>query len=170
MAEYQLAENAVIRTRDQLRIPLDETHSAYREYLAWADAGGVPDAAVAISITQARQQGIDQLSIEANRGRRRHIPADPAQVFADEVALKGAGVANADGSIAAGEYPMLEAMVPRVGADVAAVATALLAARTSLEAWLAGVEAVYQAALEGIEAALSPAAVQTVLDGVAWPA
>ena len=47
MADYQLAtsdENGpVIRTADGAHIPPDPANRDYAEYLAWKEAGGVPD-------------------------------------------------------------------------------------------------------------------------------
>jgi hypothetical protein len=45
MAEYQLTETdaAVIRTADGAYIPNDPGNRDYQEYLAWVEAGGVPD-------------------------------------------------------------------------------------------------------------------------------
>lgn len=45
MADYQLAatDNCVVRTRDSACIPADPANRDYADYLAWLEAGGVPD-------------------------------------------------------------------------------------------------------------------------------
>ena len=45
MAEYQLTanENSILRTADSAWIPADPANRDYAEYLAWLEAGGVPD-------------------------------------------------------------------------------------------------------------------------------
>ena len=44
MAEYQLtATDIIIRTADGACIPTDPANRDYAEYLAWLEAGGVPD-------------------------------------------------------------------------------------------------------------------------------
>src|SRR5207342_1867950 len=44
MAEYQLtATDVVIRTSDGASIPADPANRDYAEYLAWVEAGNVPD-------------------------------------------------------------------------------------------------------------------------------
>lgn len=68
------------------------------------------------------------------------------------------------------DYPVLSACIPGDGADLAAVAQTVLAAR---DEWLqvgAVIEGIRRAAKVEIAAAADAAAIQTIMDGLAWPA
>jgi len=47
MAQYQLTtnEHTILRVADNAHIPDDPANRDYQEYLAWTEAGGVPDPA-----------------------------------------------------------------------------------------------------------------------------
>ncbi len=70
----------------------------------------------------------------------------------------------------AADYPVLAACIPGDGSDLATVAQTVLTAR---DAWLqvgAAIEGIRRAAKTQVEAAINAAAIQTILDGLNWPA
>ena len=64
-----------------------------------------------------------------------------------------------------GEYPVLETLIPQRGADVATVATAILADRTSLLA----IEDVATAAKDSIDSQSNQDGIDSAFDAVVWP-
>lgn len=78
MADYKLTanEHVVIRTVDNASIPDDPLNRDYVEYLAWADAGGVPDPYVAPPPTTPTPNN-EQTVLYEHENRLRVIEGQP---------------------------------------------------------------------------------------------
>lgn len=168
MAEYRQAVGGV-RRGDQF-IPEDPKNRDWQAYLAWVAGGGSPDPILDPTMAQAQAVAKDEVDRQADLERAKHLPPIPSQATVDLLRWEEADAAAVDGSITAGEYPMLEAEIPEKGADVASVATAVQAERSALKTSLAAIEDVRVTAHDDIDTAATLTDVRNVVTGLTWPA
>ncbi|MEO0629345.1 MAG: hypothetical protein AAFY46_01290 [Planctomycetota bacterium] len=138
------------------------------EYQAFLDGSGAPaDATVFQPLDSRKAAAKAKADTEAAAliaGRR--SDARPDFYFTER--LRQAREADADGSIAAGEYPLLEAEVPATGATVADVATAVLAEWSTIELEIATIEARRHAIHTEIDALTTAGAIENYLRRFFW--
>lgn len=169
MAEYQLTAGGVVR--NGAFIPNDPTNQGWIAYQEWLAGGGTPDAVYQPTLAEAQADAVRQIEEKAEDLRGSKITTRPGQAVFMEMRWREAEDASVDGQIDPGEYPLLEEEVGLNGVDVAAVATNVLAERTSIKTYFASIEAVRAQALYDIENAVDVAAVATALStaNAAWP-
>ncbi len=126
-----------------------------------------------LAVTEAKRE----IDAAAEVARLRFITAGSGQAMVYERKGQEADAAAADPSPAAADYPLLAAEVgitaPDTGdeaVDIAAVASAVLAQRDLWVPVAAAIEATRLSAKQAVDAAADEAAIQAVLDGLAWPA
>ena len=168
MTAYQLTDAGVLRTADSLFIPTNPELQAWKEYLAWAAAGGVPDAMGLAALSVLKENGKGLLGEDVAVEREKHISSVATQLYLDLEIQRSADQAGA-GFLLPGDWPLLDALVPEHGAGAADVRTSVLAARNTKDAALAAIEDVYQTAIADIDGAVDSAAIDAVLAAVAWP-
>lgn len=168
MAEYQLVAAGGVK-RGGAFIPDDDGNKDWRAYQAWLTGGGVPDAAVTLTLAEYQARARVEVDRQAEAERLAHVSAGSGQAEVDLERYLEADAAAVDGSITAGEYELLEAEIPEHGADVAAVATYVQAERAARKTALAAIEDVRVTAHSDIDAAANEAAVDAVVAAVSWP-
>lgn len=146
-------------------VPPDPANVDYAAYQAAVLDGvdGTQDADFVLADAKASAKATVELAAEAERSATLATIPGAATVFA--MAVAEAKVASGDGDIQAGEYPVLESLVPAKGANVAAVATAILAERTAL----LGIEAVAAATKDTIDSQTNKTGIDGALDAIVWP-
>lgn len=86
MSDYQLtATDSIIRTADGACIPPDPANRDYAEYLAWVEAGGVPDPYVPPEPVPPTPTAQDQVLYD-HENRLREIEGAPPLTFEDYLA------------------------------------------------------------------------------------
>jgi len=172
-ALYELTTYSQVRTTaESTFVPDDAANRARRNYNAWVTLGGVPDAGPAPTLANYQAAAETQVRTEAAAERAQHFArsADAAgQELIDAMTFREAELADVDGGIDPGEYPLLEALIDIKGVDVAAVATQVLADRLTLATSLGAIEDVLQTALDAIANAADNDDVDTALAAVVWP-
>jgi hypothetical protein len=98
-----------------------------------------------------------------------HLPAGPAHQSHYVLRFEEAKAADADGSPAPEEYLLLAAEVDETGADIAAVADAVLAEVAALKASWKPIVEVAMAAKKQLDACETHEQIAAVLDAVVWP-
>lgn len=92
MSEYKLTPGgSVIRLSDGASIPADPANTDYAAYLAWVDAGGVPDPVdppTAAEINAPIYAQLDELDRKSIRALREGDAARVAQIEAQATALR----------------------------------------------------------------------------------
>lgn len=146
----------------------DMLSPAWTDYLSWKSLN-TPDPITPISISAVRTQAIAEVNRLAAEQRERWMPRDTGSSLWWTERLAEAKLADADGSIGAGAYPLLEAEVGLNGADVAAVADNVLTEWTTLRGKLAGIETARRDAVADINAAGTEAAIRAIPPAVTWP-
>lgn len=169
MAAYQITDGGVLRERDSAFIPNDPANRDWQEYLAWVGAGNTADPAPTPTLAEEKASAVKTIERQfTSRVNTMDPPLRPLSV-AEVLLIREVDTVETDGSPSAGDYPMLAAMVPDVGADVGAVGTVLRAEFDANSTALAGLEAARRAGVTAVNAAADSAAVAAALAAVAWP-
>ena len=111
-----------------------------------------------------------KIDIAAEAARMQFITPGEGQAWTYQRKEREAEAFIAASNPDAADYPVLAACIPGDGSDLATVAQTVLTAR---DAWLqvgAAIEGIRRAAKTQVEAAINAAAIQTILDGLNWPA
>ena len=111
-----------------------------------------------------------KIDIAAEAARMQFITPGEGQAWTYQRKEREAEAFIAASNPDAADYPVLAACIPGDGSDLATVAQTVLTAR---DAWLqvgAAIEGIRRAAKTQVEAAVDAAAIQTILDGLNWPA
>ena len=153
----------------------------YRGQTYWLDDGSQhrvrdageplpPGALLEPPLSRLKADACLKIDIAAEAARMQFITPGEGQAWTYQRKEREAEAFMADVNPDAADYPVLAACIPGDGADLAAVAQTVLAAR---DAWLqvgAAIEGIRRAAKTQVEAAIDAAAIQTILDGLNWPA
>jgi len=118
-------------------------------------------------VREAALRAVDQA---AEAARMQFITPGEGQAWTYQRKEREAEAYMSASSPVAADYPVLAACIPGDGSDLATVAQTVLTAR---DAWLqvgAAIEGIRRAAKTQVEAAIDAAAIQTILDGLNWPA
>lgn len=150
-------------------VPEDDRNRAWKNYLAWTAAGNTADPETEETIGEARSRAYFQLDEEAETLRRQQMPSLDGHVELERMRVLEAEAAAVDVLIVPDEYPLLEAEVPANGADVAAVAAAVLAARDLRKGWFANIEAERTRVRKAVADSTTSAEVDAALATRSWP-
>ncbi|GAK43596.1 tail assembly chaperone gp38 [Tepidicaulis marinus] len=118
---------------------------------------------------EVKAAALQKIDTDAEAARMLFITPGEGQAWTYQRKEREAEAFMADASPDPADYPVLSACIPGDGADLAAVAQTVLAAR---DAWLqvgAAIEGIRRAAKTQVEAAGDVPAIQTILDGLSWP-
>lgn len=149
-------------------VPFDATNRDYQTYLAWVAAGNSADPAIEPTLSDAQEDAQKYLEQEADRRRRTDFKSASDLVWWRELVLE-AQAADADGSITAGEYPLLEAEIPVRGDSASSVATNVLAEYAAVKASWAAINAARTNASDAVSNSVDVSGVRDAEDAVAWP-
>lgn len=139
---------------------------AYQEFL---DASGVPDGGLVFNPLADRQAQLKvEIDQQAQELARRLSNSELTPLHYGE-RLAEARLADVDGAIAAGEYPLLEAEVGYNGVDVAAVATNVLAEWVTLRRDLGTLETRRRELHAEVDAATTLNDLIGLSRGIYWP-
>lgn len=174
MPTYRLSSSGgVVRLADNVHIPADVANRDWQGYLAFSAAGGTPDAATELSLSDKRAAA--KLSVNAaaelHRGTSIVGPGSATALW-QALRFSEADRANADssGNRTSGNYPLLAAEIPETAATVGLVMSAILTERTTLITAFAAIENIRRTAFADIDAAGSNSAVDAVVAAITWPA
>lgn len=165
MPTYKKTESETGIFVDGRYVPADAANVEYAAYQAAVLDGVDATQDADFVLADAKSSAKAELEVQAEAQRAATVPsvAGSAALFA--LAVEEAKLASVDGDIQASEYPVLESLVPARGANVAAVATAILADRSTL----LGIEAVATATKETIDAQTTKTGLDGALSAVVWP-
>lgn len=173
---YYIASGGVVRLEDLVLIPLLPRNAVeaanLATYLAWVDANptNIADPDPTETLAQAKTRAKADLARLGGTQRRRWLRDAIGEEFWWAERLAQAKVCALDGTPETGDYPLLDVEVGHNGADLPAVATAVLAEWATLESKIAGIEAVR---LDGdvlIDAATTIAETAAIAPATVWPA
>lgn len=167
MSAYQLTAGGVRREADGALIPNDAANADWQRYLAWVADGNAADPIYEPPLAQAKADAARLVNDQARAERAAHLDDESGWIELER--WRQAEAADAAGSPVAADYPLLEQEIPTTGADIAAVATAVLAERDAAQAQIKLIEGERRATLKAISAAATVSAVQAAQAGVMWP-
>ena len=167
MALYRLATGGVIR--EGAFIPDDDSLQAWNVYQDWLNAGNTPDPAAVALLADEQTNARQRIDEKAEELRLAVVPRGGGRAMLERLRHEEAFLADADGTIDPGEYPLLEAEVGINGVDVEAVATFVLNEKSAMVTWFSQVEAVRVATLDAIDSAADVAAVAAAESAASWP-
>lgn len=163
------ALTAVLDTVTGAQVTEDPFSAAWLDYVAWKQLSNASDAVVRVSISDARLQAIAETNRLAGLQRARWMDIGPGTSLWWAERLNEARLANVDGSITGGEYPLLEAEIGLNGANVAAVATNVLSQWATLRTKLAGIETARATAVATIGSTSLLSALAAIPPAIVWP-
>lgn len=167
MADYELRTGGVYHRPTMTFIPENPRLRLWQKYLSWLAVPNTPD-----PDPLGPHRTLAKLRIDEGADLRRHVylPIDGSNAaFWWHRRYDEAVGADADGTPTAAEWPLMDAEIPHTGADIEAVADAVLAEYATAQAEVARVRKVQLQAHADIDAAGSVAAIEAVADDVEWP-
>jgi hypothetical protein len=169
MAIYQLRSGGVWSTVLGALVPEQAGNRHWNEYQAWLAGGNTPDPLPTTTVSMRRAIAKVTLDEQARALIGKVVPRDAGEVWLDQQTHAQAVLADADGSITGGEYPLLEALVPEMGANVGEVADAVIAARAARITTVAAIEDERSRVRALVAVAVDQTAIDTAMAGLTWP-
>lgn len=163
----------IIRTADSAILPNDVDNVDWRTYIDWKNAPNTPDPFTAFALSDYRllkKEQVDKLASNRIRALTRIKGRAAGVDFMYAKMVQEAFDCNLDGSPTAAEYPILNEMIPDEGASLAAVATAILTEWDAAKVNVGKITAYNRKKQKEIEVAASVAAINTIMEGLTWPA
>lgn len=157
------SENGVFA--DGVYVPPDSANEDYVAYTAAVIDESDDTADADFVLADAKSAGKTEVELAAEVQRTATLASFPGSAAIFALAVEEAKLASVDGDIQASEYPVLESLVPARGANVAAVATAILGDRTTLLA----IEDVATTAKDSVDAQTTKTGIDSALSAVVWP-
>ena len=169
MPNYTLTVDGTGVLLDGAVIPPDLTNADYQAYLAWSSAGNSLAAAPELALAAQKAQAQAQVAAEADAlvAERLPLSSDPF-VFQMEHAEALAALDD-PGPLVEATYPLLTALIDRLGADLDEVAAAVIARQADIVARVVAVNTKRSQVLTLIESQATSAQVLTVVQNIAWP-
>lgn len=167
MVDYELRSGGVFHRPTRSFIPDDVRLEAWQTYLAWLAVPNTPDPD---PLGPHRERAKAEVDEQADGRRHVYLPMRGSNAaFWWQRRYEEAVGADADPTPTAGEWPLMDAEVPHTGADIEAVADAVLAEYSSARAQVALIRAAQLQAHADIDAAGTVAAIEAVVAGLLWP-
>lgn len=167
MFTYRQAGDGVMRS-DGAFVPNDPENPDWAAYTDWVADGNSADDALQEDLADAKSSATAFIEREAGVRRRASIGGSIDLAWWSEL-IKEAEAVGSDTKVTAGEYPLLEAEVPKRGADVAAAATAVLAERPLILAAWGAINAVKNSKQAEVAAETTVLGIRTAIASIPWP-